>query len=66
MDANLREEAKEKWAGPLGEKLRGLSNGLLPVEIHMDGAEQRTYTIHADDASPTTTSSKKHSARLRL
>lgn len=27
----LREEAKEKWAGPLGEKLRGLSNGLLPM-----------------------------------
>lgn len=35
--ANLREEAKEKWAGPLGEKLRGLSNGLLPKSTHMDG-----------------------------
>lgn len=28
---HLREEAKEKWAGVLGEKLRGLSRGLLPV-----------------------------------
>lgn len=27
----LLEEAKEKWAGPLGEKLRGLSSGLLPM-----------------------------------
>lgn len=35
--ANLREEAKEKWAGPLGEKFRGLSNGLLPASAHMDG-----------------------------
>lgn len=28
---HLREEANEKWAGVLGEKLRGLSRGLLPV-----------------------------------
>lgn len=28
----LREEAKEKWAGVLGEKFRGLSRGLLPVD----------------------------------
>lgn len=28
---HLREEANEKWAGVLGEKLRGLSSGLLPV-----------------------------------
>lgn len=35
--ANLREEAKEKWAGPLGEKFRGLSNGLLPASAHMHG-----------------------------
>lgn len=28
---HLREEAKEKWAGVLGEKFRGLSRGLLPV-----------------------------------
>lgn len=29
---HLREEANEKWAGVLGEKLRGLSRGLLPAE----------------------------------
>lgn len=28
---HLREEANEKWAGVLGEKLRGLSRGLLPA-----------------------------------
>lgn len=28
---HLREDANEKWAGVLGEKLRGLSRGLLPV-----------------------------------
>lgn len=27
----LLEGVKEKWAGPLGEKVRGLSSGLLPV-----------------------------------
>lgn len=33
---HLREEAKEKWAGALGEKVRGLSRGLLPVEGNVD------------------------------
>lgn len=28
---HLRDEANEKWAGVLGEKLRGLSRGLLPA-----------------------------------
>lgn len=27
----LLDDAKEKWAGALGEKVRGLSSGLLPV-----------------------------------
>lgn len=44
-DANLREEAKEKWAGPLGEKLRGLSNGLLPIKARMDRTQQKIYTV---------------------
>lgn len=46
-DANLREEAKEKWAGPLGEKLRGLSNGLLPVTAHTETTQckKKTHTV---------------------
>lgn len=42
--ANLRDEAKEKWAGPLGEKFRGLSNGLLPAGAHMDGHKKNRHS----------------------
>lgn len=44
-DTNLREEAKEKWAGPLGEKLRGLSKGLLPVKAHTDATQYKKTHI---------------------
>ena len=45
---HLREEAKEKWAGVLGEKLRGLSRGLLPVAERGGSSGQAWEAIPSD------------------
>lgn len=56
---HLREEANEKWAGVLGEKLRGLSRGLLPVgEMRVLGSSDHQNrllgTAHHSNVGPCT------------
>lgn len=48
VSGNLLEEAKEKCAGLLGEKLRGLSSGLLPAAAQTEVREERETDTERD------------------
>lgn len=61
---HLREEANEKWAGVLGEKLRGLSRGLLPAGERRDLGSSDHQNRLPGTAHPSKVGSRKYS-RLR-